>query len=423
MPDMSRPDTLRPDTPRRDGHVVIVGASHAGVQAAQSLRQGGWTGPVTLISAEDRLPYQRPDLSKAFLTEDRPDAPPLKGLPFYASNDIALKLNCRVTAIDRARRQLSTETGETLSYDRLILATGATPRRLSAAAENIHVLRDLTDARTLRAALRPGQRIAVIGGGFIGLEVAAAARKAGAEVELFEAAPRCLARALPAIVTDVLLARHRAGGVKLHLDCGPVTPILDGTRARALRLADGREIRCDAVVAGIGCTAETGLAQTAGLALAAGGIAVGAGLVTSDPAIQAIGDCAAFTPPGASAPMRLESVQNATDQGRHAAAVLLGATTPFDAVPWFWSHQYDLRLQMAGFPCPDAPALVRGTPGEAGFSVLHLDAANRLVSAVSLNAAADHMAARRLIAAGVPLDPARAVDPGQPLLGAQSDAA
>lgn len=405
------------------GHVVIVGASHAGVQAAQSLRQGGWSGPITLLSAEDRLPYQRPDLSKAFLTEDRPDAPLLKGLPFYEANDIALKLNCRVTAIDRALRRVHTDSGETLGYDRLILATGATPRRLSAAAENIHVLRDLTDARALRKALRPGQRIAVIGGGFIGLEVAAAARKTGAGVILFEAAPRCLARALPAVATEVLLARHRAEGVELRLACGPVEAVLDGTRARALRLADGREIRCDAVVAGIGCTAETGLAQAAGLTLAAGGIAVDAALVTSDPEIQAIGDCAAFTPPGAGAPLRLESIQNAADQGRHAAAVLLGAATPFAAVPWFWSHQYDLRLQMAGFPCPDAPALLRGTPGEAGFSVLHLDARQRLVSAVSLNAAADHMAARRLIAAGVPLDPARAADPGQPLLHAQADAA
>lgn len=406
-----------------EARVVIIGASHAGVQAAQSLRQGGWSGPIVLLSAEDHLPYQRPDLSKGFLVEDRDTPQILKGAPFFDASAIELHLNTRAVSIDRANHRVLTQTGEEIGYDHLILATGAQARSLATKAENIFTLRDLADARAIRTVLKPGKRIAIIGGGFIGFEVAAAARKHGAEVTLFEAGNRCLARALPSAITDYLLDRHAAEGVRVLTGCGIVSPIAEGPLATGLRLADGRTFSCDAIVVGIGCAATADLAKDAGLDMAEGGIAVDARLTTSDPAIMAIGDVAAFSSPQVPGPQRLESIQNATDQARHAASVLLGAETAFSAVPWFWSHQYDIRLQMAGFPQPDAPMLLRGLTAEGSFSLLHLDERQCLVAAYSVNAAPDHMAARKLIGSGIPLDTAKAGDPRIPLLQSQIHAA
>lgn len=392
------------------GHVAIIGASHAGLQAAQALRAGGWEGPISLYSAEDCLPYQRPDLSKGFLLEDRPDPMPLKAEAFFETSDIALHLATPVTAIDRTAKTL-TAGGETRAYDRLIIATGARTRKLGYGAENMATLRDIADARAIRAALRPGNHIAVIGGGFIGLEVAAAAREHGATVTVIEASPRCLARALPARMTEAVLDRHRAAGVDLRIGCGVAAPELSAGRITALELTDGTRLPCDLVVAGIGCDANIEIARDAGLRIEAGGIAVDGQLRTSDPAIQAIGDCASFASSLVPGPLRIESIQNATDQARHAAAVLLGAEEDFLAVPWFWSHQYEMKIQMAGFPQPDADLLLRGDPASGSFSLLQLDAEGRLLAAYSLNSVTDHVAARKLIGTDVALDPLRAADP------------
>lgn len=392
------------------GHVAIIGASHAGLQAAQALRAGGWEGPISLYSAEDCLPYQRPDLSKGFLLEDRPDPMPLKAEAFFETSDIALHLATPVTAIDRTAKTL-TAGGETRAYDRLIIATGARTRKLGYGAENMATLRDIADARAIRAALRPGNHIAVIGGGFIGLEVAAAAREHGATVTVIEASPRCLARALPARMTEAVLDRHRAAGVDLRIGCGVAAPELSAGRITALELTDGTRLPCDMVVAGIGCDANIEIARDAGLRIEAGGIAVDGRLRTSDPAIQAIGDCASFASSLVPGPLRIESIQNATDQARHAAAVLLGAEEDFLAVPWFWSHQYEMKIQMAGFPQPDADLLLRGDPASGSFSLLQLDAEGRLLAAYSLNSVTDHVAARKLIGTDVALDPVRAADP------------
>lgn len=392
------------------GHVAIIGASHAGLQAAQALRAGGWEGPISLYSAEDCLPYQRPDLSKGFLLEDRPDPMPLKAEAFFETSDIALHLATPVTAIDRTAKTL-TAGGETRAYDRLIIATGARTRKLGYGAENMATLRDIADARAIRAALRPGNHIAVIGGGFIGLEVAAAAREHGATVTVIEASPRCLARALPARMTEAVLDRHRAAGVDLRIGCGVAAPELSAGRITALELTDGTRLPCDMVVAGIGCDANIEIARDAGLRIEAGGIAVDGQLRTSDPAIQAIGDCASFASSLVPGPLRIESIQNATDQARHAAAVLLGAEEDFLAVPWFWSHQYEMKIQMAGFPQPDADLLLRGDPASGSFSLLQLDAEGRLLAAYSLNSVTDHVAARKLIGTDVALDPVRAADP------------
>lgn len=392
-------------------HVAIIGASHAGLQAAQALRAGGWAGPISLFSAEPDLPYQRPDLSKGFLLEDRPDPMALKAEAFFTGNDIALHRSTTVTALNAGARTLVAN-GEVHRWDRLILATGARARTLPYDAANMATLRDLPDARAVRAALKPGAHIAVIGGGFIGLEVAAAARNHGATVTVIEAAPRCLARALPLEMTEVLLNRHRAAEVDLRIGCGVTGHEMTGDRITALTLTDGSRIACDMVVVGIGCDANTDLAEMAGLTIAAGGIAVDGQLRSSDPAIMAIGDCASFSNALVPGPVRLESIQNATDQARHAAAVLLGETGDFLTMPWFWSHQYELKLQMAGFPQPDAPMIQRSDPASGAFSLLQLDADNRLVAAYSLNAVADHVAARKLIGSDSVLDPGRAADPG-----------
>lgn len=391
------------------GRVAIVGASHAGVQVAQALRAGGWQGPIDLFSAEAGLPYQRPDLSKGFLLEDRTDPMILKGEVFFRSSEITLHEETPVTAIDRAAKTLTAK-GDTIGWDHLILATGARTRTLPWEASNLATLRDIADARQIRAALQPGMHIAVIGGGFIGLEVAAAAREHGASVTLIEAAPRCLARALPLQMTEAVLAHHRAQGVDLRIGLGVEAPVIEEGRITALHLADGTTLACDMVVAGIGCLANIELAEAAGLTIEAGGIAVDGQLRTSDPAIMAIGDCASFASALVPGPVRIESIQNATDQARHAAAVLLGATGDYLAVPWFWSHQYDLKIQMAGFPAPDAPLLVRGDPESGAFSLLQLDPEGHLLAAYSLNSVTDHVAARKLIGSDTLLDPARVTD-------------
>ncbi len=331
--------------------VVIVGAGQAGLQAASELRAQGYQGEVTLIGEEMALPYHRPPLSKAYLTGEKgPEALLMRGEPFFVEQRIDLELGTAATAIDRARKAVILADGRRIAYERLVLATGAAPRRLSCPGSDLDgvvVLRTRKDADDLRTRLDKAQRVVVVGGGFIGLEVAASAAKLGKQVAVLEAAPRLMARAVGEGISAFFLAAHRAHGVDVRL--GAMLAAIEGeaSQVAGARLADGEFIPCDLIVVGVGVTPNVGLAAAAGLD-AGNGIVVGRTQRTADPDIWALGDCASFPNPHGEGLIRLESVQAAVDQAKTVAADILGAAQPYAAIPWFWSDQYDLKLQMVG---------------------------------------------------------------------------
>jgi 3-phenylpropionate/trans-cinnamate dioxygenase ferredoxin reductase subunit len=396
--------------------IVIVGAGHAGGSAAAFLRQHGHKGPITLIGQEAAPPYQRPPLSKAYLKGEA-DAESLELRPeaFYGEQDIVLRLSTRAEAIVRERRIVRLEDGEELGWDILILATGSENRKLSlpgARAEELLELRSLADAERLKAALGPGKRLAIIGGGYIGLEAAASARALGAEAVVIELAPRVLARVACEELSTFFQDYHRARGVEIltgaqvqEVERGP-----DGAIS-GVRLADGRRIATDAVLVGVGAMACADLARDSGLECDLGVVVDRAGL-TSDPAIYAIGDVTYRPMPHyGDRRHRLESVPNALEQARQAAAAILGQPAPAPEVPWFWSDQYDLKLQIAGVPFDADQRLIRGQVEAAKFAIFHLkDGAIQAVEAV--NAPAEFMGGRLLIGQGRKVDPTRLADPG-----------
>ncbi len=413
--------------------VVIVGAGQAGVQAAESLRAGGFAGPITLLGDEPHGPYHRPPLSKAWLAGEVEAAQLVMRAPaMLAKKHITLRTGVCVQAIDRVASEVvlaPAEVGrvvERLPYAGLVLATGATPRRLPASAvpgadaPNVLPLRTRADADALAAGLarcvETGLPLVVIGGGFIGLEVAATARKKGVAVTVLEAAPRLLGRVLAPVLSDWYADLHRTHGVTLvlnaqlqRLDVGD-----DGT-AQAAVLADGTRLPCGLVVLGVGVSANDGLAREAGLAVDRG-IVVDACGRTADPRIVAAGDCTARQLADGSL-LRLESVQNATEQGKSAAAALLGQDRPFTAVPWFWSDQYDKKLQMAGLSGGADAWAVRGDVASgSGFSVWHFRA-GRLLAVDAVNASKEHLLSRKLLEAGVSPTPEQVADGGFDLAG------
>ncbi|MBL6081281.1 FAD-dependent oxidoreductase [Belnapia sp. T18] len=380
--------------------IVIAGAGHAGGSAAAFLRQYGWKGPIILIGEEALLPYQRPPLSKAWLKrEATADNLALRPERFYTQHRIATRLGTRVTAIDRAARRLALSDGTTLPYSRLILATGASPRRLGLPGEalsGVLALRTAADADALAGVLGPGRRLAIIGGGYIGLEVAASARALGASAVVIEREPRVLARVAGHALSGFLEARHRAEGVELLLEAAVETIEGEAGAAAAVRLVDGRRIPCDAVLVGIGAVPNDALAAACGLE-AGGGITVDLAARTSDPLIHAIGDCTRRPLPLYGREARLESVPNAIEQAKQAAADICGRPPPVPEVPWFWSDQYDLRLQIAGLAFDPAEAVVRGEPESGSFAVFHLAADHRVLAVEAVNAPADFMAGRILV--------------------------
>lgn len=404
---------------------VIVGASHAGTQLAASLRQSGWADPITLVSRERDLPYHRPPLSKDFLTGDKvEDQILLRGEGFYRDQGIDLLLGTTVTAVDTARGVVETEAA-TIPYAALVLATGASARTLplpGASLDGVHVLRDIADARALKARLAAARDVVIIGGGFIGLEVAATAAKAGKAVTVIEAQDRLIARALPPFLSAWLKDLHAGHGVDIRFGAGVEAFLGRGADLTHVRLTDGRTLPADLALVGVGSIANGALAAEAGLRLEAGGIHVGPRCETSAPDVYAIGDCAARHNRHTETVCRVESVQNATDQARLLAAHLTGNAVPEAGTNWFWTDQYAVKLQMAGIVGAAGEILLRGDPASETFSLLEmLD--GRLVSAFSVNRAADHMAARKLIAAGAQLDMHAAVDPAVPLMKATSSAA
>ena len=394
--------------------VVIVGAGHAGGTAAALLRQWGHTGPITLIGEEPTAPYQRPPLSKAYF-KGQADLDDLKLKPdgFYGEQSIALRLGARAEAIDRTQRLVRLHGGGEAAYDQLILATGSVNRKLSfpsARPHDLHELRHLADADRLKAVVQPGKRLLIIGGGYIGLEAAASARALGAEATIVELAPRVLARVACEELSDFFQALHRGRGVEIltgaqveDLEHGP-----DG-HLSAARLTDGRRIACDAVLVGIGAAACSELAQDCGLNCEAG-VVVDEAARTSDPSIYAIGDMT-FRP----MPLyggrrhRLESVPNALEQARQAVSAILGRPAPAPEVPWFWSDQYDVKLQIAGVPFEADERLVRGSIEAAKFAIFHLKG-DRIRAVEAVNCPAEFMAGRQLIGQGTAVDRSKLAD-------------
>lgn len=397
--------------------MVIVGAGECGARAAFGLREAGYDGPVTLIGDEPHHPYERPPLSKDALTADEPPAPKWVGLPDRLA---ALKIDCitgkAALAVDRRAKTVRLAGNASIAYEKLLIAIGATPRRLPLAPEassRIAYLRSFADAQRLRDHLKPGNHIAIIGGGFIGLELAASARKRGAAVTVIEAQPRILMRGVPEEIAEVIADRHRAEDVRFFCGRG-LQEISEQDRRLLVRLADGEGIEADCAVIGIGAQPVTGLAESAGLALD-NGIAVDAALRSSDRNIYAAGDCCSF--PLAiygGRRVRLESWRNAQDQGTLAARNMLGADEPISAVPWFWSDQHDLTLQVAGL-AEGSASIVRRDIGEGAFILFHLAADGRLIAASGIgrgNAVAkDIRLAEMLIAKSARPPPAQLAAP------------
>ena len=403
-----------------DAHIVVVGAGQAGTLTAEALRSGGYSGAITLLGDEPSDPYHRPPLSKAWLAGEISDAQlALRPPGMLARKNIALRTGERVQAIDRVARRVLLADGQQLAYSGLALATGATPRRLPLPGFNSPLaqpLRSREDAAAIAAGLadcvRRQQPLVIIGGGFIGLEVAATARKKGLAVTVLEAAPRLLGRVLTPELSAWYAQLHRAHGVTLvldaridHLDSSET----DAGPEAAVVMADGSRHACGRVVLGVGVSANDQLAADAGLPCERGIIVDACGR-TADPRIVAAGDCTARRLDNGQL-LRLESVQNATEQARSAAAALLGQARPFTATPWFWSDQFDQKLQMAGISAGADGWTLRGTmSAEAGFSVYHF-LSDRLIAVDSVNATQDHLRARKLLDAGVSPTPEQAADP------------
>jgi 3-phenylpropionate/trans-cinnamate dioxygenase ferredoxin reductase subunit len=389
--------------------IVIIGAGQAGAQAVASLRSGGFTGTLTMVGDEPYLPYQRPPLSKAYLqgTLER-ERLFLKPEAFYADAACEMLLNVSATAIDRTARTVALSDGRSLSYDKLLLATGTRVRPIpvpGADLPGIHYLRSIADVDLLRAAFQPGRRIAIVGGGYIGLEVAAVAAKHGLDVSVFEALDRVMARAVSPVMSDFYRGVHTAAGVKLHLRTG-VERFEGAGRLEAVR-AGGESYPADLALVGIGVIPNAELAAAAGLAVE-NGIVVDRHAATSDPSIFAAGDCTSH-PGREGRNIRLECVQNAIDQAKFAALAMLGKPAVYSEVPWFWSDQYDLKLQMAGLARPGDTIVQRGDPAARKFAVFHLRE-GKVAAVEAVNAAPEYLVGRKLIGEGTRIDPARLAD-------------
>lgn len=393
--------------------MVVIGAGQAGLQTAEALRRGGFAGMITLVGDEGRLPYQRPPLSKLFLEggleRERLFFRPLE---HFAKQAIRVVPGDRAVAIDRALRRVRLASGETLAYEGLALATGARVRRLTcpgADLPQVHYLRGLADAEALAVAIGRAGRLAVIGGGFIGLEVAAVGRKLGCAVTVVEAQDRLMPRVVAPQLSEFYRTEHLARGVEILT--ARTLEALEPAAAGGIRLvlADGGALSADLVLVGIGVVPNVELAAAAGLACD-GGIVVDEFAATADPAVVAAGDCTLHRNLRFPAPHRLESVQNAVDQAKVAAATLLGRREAYAQVPWFWSDQYDLKLQMAGLSQDHDCAVVRGLPASRAFSVFYYRG-DTLLGVDSINRPADHMLARKLLAAGVAVPGEHAANP------------
>ncbi len=380
-------------------HLVLVGGGQAAAQAVQSLRQQSFAGPITLLSDEPYPPYQRPPLSKKYFAGELPrERLLLRPAAFYAEKGVSLEQNARVEELDTASRRVRLRDGRTLAYDRLLLATGSRVRTLEvpgAMLPGVHYVRTIADVDGITASLREGTRVVLVGAGFIGLEIAAVARQRGFEVTVLEAAGRVMPRAVSVEVANFYEARHRDAGVAIHT--GAVVKALRGTeRVTAVETADGESFACDIVIVGIGIVPNVELAAAAGLACS-NGIVVDEFAQTADPDVVAAGDCTNHPLPLLERRVRLESVPNAIHQAKVAAATLLGAPVAYSEVPWFWSDQYDLKLQIAGLSTGFDEVVLRGDPATRSFAAFYL-AAGRLLAVDAINNPREFIAGKKLVA-------------------------
>ncbi|HLH11007.1 MAG TPA: FAD-dependent oxidoreductase [Methylovirgula sp.] len=396
--------------------IVIIGAGHAGAQLVDSLRSGGYAGRLVLIGDEIHRPYDRPLTSKGLLSgEVEIERAYLKRDSYYPDKNIELMLGRRASKIDRAARTVVLDDARTVDYDKLVIATGARARRLDlpgATLDGIFYLRSLADSLAIGKRLVPGARLMVIGGGYVGLEVAASAIKLGCRVSVVEVLERLLARVAGAEIADFYAAQHRAHGVDVKLGAG-IERFLGKDRLEGVRLSNGEEIKVDVAVVGVGATPNIELASEAGLAVD-NGISVDDCGRTSDPAIFAAGDATNHPNALLGRRLRLESVPAAMGQARAIASAILGDPKPYVEIPWFWSDQYDLKLQMVGLNEPGDHVVLRGDPAGRKFAAYYLrDGAVVAVNAV--NSAKDFIGGRKLITEGKKPDLARLADPAIPL--------
>ncbi len=396
--------------------IIIVGAGQAAAQAVTTLRAQGYDGPLTIIGDEPHLPYQRPPLSKAYLSGalvvERLN---LKPRAFYDEHGITLRLGVRAETLDRKARRLSLSDGSVLAYDKILLATGSRVRRVKLPGSdlaNIFYLRKIADTDAMRAALKPGSRLALVGGGYIGLEVAAVAAKHGVKVTVLEMMQRLMARVVSAPVSAFYQAEHERAGVTIKLEA-MVTGFEGNGRVERVRLADGSAVPCDWAVVGVGVEPNQELAAEAGISCK-NGIVVDEYGRTDDPSVYAAGDCTMHPNPFVGGQIRLESVQNAIDQAKHAALAMLGELTPYHEVPWFWSDQYDLKLQIAGISAGYDEMVTRGDPAKRSFAVFYLKS-GQLIGVDAVNAVPEYMFGRKLIAARAHVPAPRLADTRVPM--------
>jgi len=385
--------------------IVIAGAGHAAGQLVATLKQQKFAGQIVLVGDEPYLPYQRPPLSKKFLSGEL-DAERLYVKPesFYADTQIETRLNCSISTLDRESRVLITESGDTIGYDKLVLALGSRVRKLSidgADLNGVHYLRSIADVDAIRAELGERKKAVIIGAGYIGLEVAAVLRQLGVEVTVIEMAERVMSRVVSPEISDFYQIEHANHGVKLRLSTG-ITAFHGESRVSAVETADGEMLAADFVVVGVGVLPNTELATAAGLQVE-NGIVVDDQCQTSDPDIYAVGDCTAHPNAIYERRLRLESVQNALEQARTAASNICGKEAHYTEVPWFWSDQYDLKLQIAGLSTGYDEVVIRGNPADRAFACLYLRD-GKLIATDAVNSPRDFVQSKAIIAARLPVD-------------------
>jgi 3-phenylpropionate/trans-cinnamate dioxygenase ferredoxin reductase subunit len=407
-------------TDRNAHNVIVIGAGQAGGDVVTQLRQNGFSGDLILIGDEPHLPYLRPPLSKAFLAgEVTAESLQTKGAAAYEKAGVTVRTGTRATAIDRHEKRISLENGEVLAYGHLVLATGGRPRVMNvpgAALKNIFCLRTIADVVALRAAFLPGRRVVIVGGGYIGLEVASIAVKQGLDVTVLEGAPRVLVRVTSPEMSAFYQRVHQREGVKIRtgIAVSGFVPDPSGDSVAAVACGEAETVPADLVIVGIGLIPNTELGETAGL-LVDNGIVVNHQAQTSDPHIYAIGDCAAHAHHEfLKRKVRLESVPNATEQARVAAASICGTTVPPASPPWFWSDQYKLKLQMVGLSDGYDEVVLRGDPDSESFIALYLKN-GEVIAADAVNRIADFMTAKRLVADRKAIPPTALADESEPL--------
>jgi 3-phenylpropionate/trans-cinnamate dioxygenase ferredoxin reductase subunit len=395
---------------------VVIGAGHAAGQAVASLRQDGFSGDIEVIGDEPHLPYQRPPLSKQYLSgEQGLDKVYLRPAAFYADRNVNVRLGTRATRIEPREHRVTLDDGTTLHYDKLLLATGSRVRRLNITGSDlpgIHYLRTIADVDAIRAEFAPGKRIIVVGGGYVGLEVAAVATKAGLAVTVLEMEDRILKRVTTEAMSAFYHQLHTGRGVTIRTSAR-VTGFEGSDRVEAVLIDGGERLPADLVIVGIGIIPNVELAADAGLPCD-NGILVDDHCRTSDPDIYAAGDCTNHPNPLLGRRMRLESVPNAMEQARVAATNMNGGDATYASIPWFWSDQYELKLQMVGFSADADQAVVRGDPSTNQFATFYLKG-GVVVAVDAVNSPRDFMASRQMVDKKRTPDPARLADPNVPL--------